>query len=96
MAIQVAANAVVGFVDRVAVLGAIAQQVFEDQAGKLFVLVAAGDFGSFDLAGDVALFVGEELVLIAVAGNQALFFQSCQGRFQLLTNGNTVIVDLGQ
>ena len=96
MAIQVAANAVVGFVDRIAVFVAVTKRFFEDQAGKLFILVAAGNFGLFDLAGDVALFIGEELVLIAVAGNQALFFQSCQGRFQLLPNGYAVIVDLGQ
>ena len=81
MTVEVTADAVVGFVDVVAELVLVLEQVFVDQVSEGLVLVGGGDFGGFDLAGDVALFVGKEDELVTVAGDQAFLFQALQGFF---------------
>ena len=92
--VNVAADAVVGLVDAVAVFVFVFEQVFEDQVAEGFVFVGGGDFGGFDLAGDVALFVGKEDELVTVAGDQAFFLQTLQGCFDAAAQAELVFIDL--
>ncbi|MCY1354413.1 hypothetical protein D9M69_407890 [compost metagenome] len=94
VAIEIAANAVVGFVDAVAELVLVLEQILVDQISESLVLIGRGDLGGLDLAGDIALLVGEEDELFTVTGDQALFLQALKGFFDAAAQGKFVFVDL--
>ena len=66
----------------------------KSKLAELALLGAGGNRDVLDLAADVALFVGEEEVEVAVAGDERLAFEPRQRRLDLLAQGQLVGVDL--
>jgi hypothetical protein len=77
----------------VADAGAALQDVVEQQLTQQAGFFGRGDFDVADLAGNVALFVGEEEPQVAVAAHQTLLFKAGEALLDLALEGELVGVD---
>ena len=94
MAITETAQGVILAVYRITVQPAIAEDLLEDQLGKLTVLLGRLDLGVLDLLLYLFFFVGQEHVLIAIAGDQQLILQAIEARFDLAAQRHLVGINL--
>ena len=69
------------------------EHVLEQQLGEQLGLLGGAEFDVLDLAADVALLVGEEEEVLAVAPDQGLAFQALQAGLDLLAQRQAVGVD---
>ena len=88
-----AGEAEVLVVAREAVLAQALEHVLEDQLGQQLGLLGRAEIHVLDLAADVALLVGEEEEVLAVAPDQGLALQAQQAGLDLAAQGEAVGVD---